>query len=320
MIGVIGAGAFGTALSLALGHNGAEVRLWARNGAQAAQMQKSRTTEGRLPGFLLPQTVTVTAEIGALADAAVILLAVPMQQLAGFLDQNPGVCGPQPLVACCKGMDLPSLRGPTAVIAAACPAAPVAVLTGPSFAADIARGLPTALTLACADRQTAHMLQRLLSTPVLRLYRTDDVTGAEMGGALKNVVAIAAGIVIGAGLGESARAAIITRGHAEILRMAADLGARPDTLAGLSGLGDLILTCTSPQSRNFQYGLALGAGRISDANVTVEGVLTTKAVSVLAAQRFVDMPIATMVAAVLDGKITIRDATDALLARPLKQE
>jgi glycerol-3-phosphate dehydrogenase (NAD(P)+) len=219
-------------------------------------------------------------------------------------------------VACCKGVDLTTLIGPASLIRKACPDAQAAILTGPSFAADIARGLPTALTLAGADQA----LQRLLSTPNLRLYRSDDVIGAELGGALKNVIAIAAGVVIGAGLGESARAALMTRGFSEMSRLALSLGAHAETLAGLSGLGDLVLTCTSAQSRNFRFGQALGAGQPFDASVTVEGAATARAAARLAAQSGIDMPITAMIAALLAERITLPQAITALLTRPLKQE
>jgi glycerol-3-phosphate dehydrogenase (NAD(P)+) len=195
------------------------------------------------------------------------------------------------------------------------------VLTGPSFAADIARGLPTALTLACAEEAAGATLQEALSTPTLRLYRTTDVTGAELGGALKNVVAIGAGIVMGAGLGDSARAALMTRGYAEMVRFATRMGARAETLAGLSGFGDLVLTCTSAQSRNFTHGLALGAGR-APAAATVEGLATAQAVMrqairfALAAQ----MPVTQMVAAVTTGRASVAQAVQTLMTRPLKEE
>jgi glycerol-3-phosphate dehydrogenase (NAD(P)+) len=222
------------------------------------------------------------------------------------------------LVACCKGVDLTSLRGPVAVIEGRRPGAQAAILTGPSFAADIARGLPTALTLATRGEREA--LQELLSTPTLRVYRTDDVIGAELGGALKNVVAIAAGTVIGAGLGDSARAALMTRGYAEMVRLALALGARAETLAGLSGFGDLVLTCTSAQSRNFRYGTALGSGEPFDPKLTVEGVATACAVVKLAATLDIDMPITAMVNALALGRIALNDAIGQLMSRPLKQE
>jgi glycerol-3-phosphate dehydrogenase (NAD(P)+) len=319
VIGVVGAGAFGTALAMALGREGHNVRLWARDAAQVAEMSATRTNEARLPGSILPETVTVTAEIADLAGAEAVLLSLPMQALAGFLAAHGNALNGMPLVACCKGVDLSSLRGPTALISQYCPQSPAAILTGPSFAADIARGLPTALTLACAGPE-AEALQHLLSTQTLRLYRSSDVIGAELGGALKNVIAIAAGVVIGAGLGESARAALITRGFSEMQRLAAGLGARSETLSGLSGLGDLVLTCTSTQSRNLRFGLSLGAGQGFDARMTVEGVATSQAVRHLAESRSIDMPIATMVARLIAKDIPLDQAIRSLMSRPLKEE
>ncbi len=266
----------------------------------------------------LPENVSVTAEIDELAAADVVLLALPMQQLRGFLDGHAAQLDGRVLVACCKGLDLETLTGPTGLIKAACPSAQAAILTGPSFAADIARGLPTALTLAGDFDLTA--LQARLSTPVLRLYAQDDVMGAELGGALKNVIAIACGIVIGAGLGESARAALMTRGYAEMARLARDLGARPETLSGLSGLGDLVLTCTSEQSRNFRHGRAIAGHQPPDPQVTVEGVATARAVVRLAETRGLDMPISAMVAAVVSDSLPVEDAVRALMSRPLTQE
>ena len=316
MIGVVGAGAFGTALAVALAREGREVCLWARDPAKVQDINTTRMNQARLPGVTLPDSVTVTAEIAGLEKAEVILLSLPMQSLAGFLSTAQVLNG-KTLVACCKGIDLATLQGPSAVIRASCPASPLAVLTGPSFAADIATGLPTALTLASTDGES---LQHLLSTPTLRLYRTDDVIGAELGGALKNVFAIAAGVAIGAGLGDSARAALMTRGYAEMLRLALALGARAETLSGLSGFGDLVLTCTSTQSRNFRFGRSLGAGESFDRSVTVEGAATAKAVSNMALRLGLDMPITTMIAALLDQNITLPQAVSALLSRPLKQE
>jgi glycerol-3-phosphate dehydrogenase (NAD(P)+) len=243
-----------------------------------------------------------------------------MQALRGFLAAQAARLDGRPLVACCKGIDLDTLQGPTAMIAAACPAAIPAVLTGPSFAADIARGLPTALTLACTDAAAGARLQSTLAGPTLRLYRTTDTIGAELGGALKNVTAIAAGIAFGAGLGESARAAVITRGHAETTRLAARLGARPETMAGLSGLGDLVLTATSERSRNYAHGLALGRGTPPPAGVTVEGVATARAAARLAAALGVALPMAETVAEVCDGSLRVAQAIEQLFNRPLKEE
>lgn len=318
-VAVLGAGAFGTALAVALAARGPVV-LWGRRIDWQGE-------NPHLPGVTLPAGITVTDRIGdALSagatgpGASVLLVAIPAQALSGFLDANRAVLDRRALVSCAKGIDLASGRSPAGMLGAACPGATVAVLTGPSFAADIARGLPTALTLACADAAAGQGLQHALATPALRLYRTTDVTGAELGGALKNVIAIAAGAAIGAGLGDSARAAIVTRGFAEMARFAAARGADPDTLAGLSGLGDLILTATSAQSRNFRFGVALGQGAPFDPAITVEGAATARAVAGLAARGGIEMPISALVAGLAEGAIDVKQAMDQLLARPLKEE
>ena len=318
MIGVVGAGAFGTALAVTLGREGRHVTLWARDARHVSAMQRTRQNVLRLPGVGFPETLIVTTELVDLAGSETILLAVPMQATREFLAEHAGFLDGRTLVACCKGVDLTTLQGASALIASACPNATAALLTGPSFAADMGRGLPTALTLATAD--AGERLQRLLSTPTLRLYRSTDVTGAELGGALKNVIAIAAGVVMGAGLGDSARAALMTRGYAEMLRFAVQRGARAETLAGLSGLGDLVLTCTSPQSRNLRYGIALGCGQGFDAGVTVEGLATAQAVTRMAAEMRLDMPVSAMVAALVNGRVPLNDAIRSLMARPLKAE
>lgn len=317
-IAILGAGAFGTALGVALARGGRRVTLVAREGAE--RIDAARENAARLPGVTLPDALRVTAGTDALCGADAVLLAVPMQALGGALRDHAGALAGLPLVACAKGVDLATLRGPTALMAGSQPGGTHAILTGPSFAADIARGLPTALTLACGDPEAGEILQHLLSVPTLRLYRTTDTLGAELGGALKNVVAIAAGATIGAGLGDSARAALMTRGYAEMLRLAVALGARPETLAGLSGLGDLVLTCTSAQSRNFRYGMALGRGETFGEGVTVEGRATAEAVARLAGAQGIDMPLTRAVAALAAGRMTIAQAMDALLARPLKEE
>lgn len=312
-IGVAGAGAFGVALAVALARDGRAVRLWGREAGLAARRESLR-----LPGVRLPEAVEVAENVSALAEGEPILLAMPMQALRGFLAAEGRDLLASDLVACCKGIDLETLVGPAEVMQAAGARGAVAVLTGPSFAADIARGLPTALTLACAGPQ-GKALQHALSTAALRLYRTEDVIGAELGGALKNVIAIAAGVVAGAGLGESARAALVTRGYAEMARLAEAMGARPETLAGLSGLGDLILTCTSPQSRNFAHGAALGAGKVPVA-ATVEGVATARAAVRLAAAKKIEVPVAAMVARLVEAEIGVGEAVTVLMSRPLKQE
>ena len=313
MIAIAGAGAFGTALAVALGREGRAVTLWARD---VGEMADRRQNARYLPGVDLPDCVTVSADREVFARAEVVLLAVPMQALDGFVGAHAGQFGGKWLVACCKGVDMATLQGPSAVIRARCADAGIAVLTGPSFAADIARGLPTALTLAGADEA----LQARLSTPSLRLYRSADVVGAELGGALKNVMAIAAGVVMGAGLGDSARAALMTRGFAEMQRFALAKGARAETLAGLSGLGDLILTCTSAQSRNFRFGQAMGQGAEFDPTITVEGAATAVAVAKIAQRDGIEMPITQMITALMAQEITLRQAIQALMSRPLKEE
>lgn len=317
MISVLGSGAFGTALAVAFANSGTNVTLWARN-ADAAQTMRDTGENPRLPGVKLPEAVSVTADFAeALTD--VVLLAVPMQKLRGLLETHPELAG-RTLIACCKGVELGTQLGPVAVIRDVLPDATPAILTGPSFAADIARGLPTALTLAVPDENTGKTLQQRLISPNLRIYRTTDTVGAELGGALKNVIAIACGIAIGADLGDSARAALMTRGYAEMKRMAQALGAKPDTLSGLSGFGDLTLTCSSEQSRNYSFGLSLGRGEAYDPTVTVEGAATARASLARAKAMHVDMPITQAVVAILDGGLQIRDAMEMLLTRPPKEE
>lgn len=311
---VLGAGAFGTALAVALAANG-PVTLWGRSLPWAASRENPR-----LPGVILPDAITLTEELPEPGDRAV-LLSLPMQALGGFLKAHPEAAGQKP-VLCCKGLDLSTLRGPSALVADLVPGVIPAVLTGPSFAADIARGLPTALTLACSDDAQGAALQSALSTPVLRLYRSSDVIGAELGGALKNVIAIAAGIVTGAGYGDSARAALMTRGFAEMARFATHLGARAETLSGLCGFGDLVLTCTSSQSRNYRHGFALGQGAEPDPAATVEGLATARAVMARARSLGIDadLPLTAMIAAVTAGEIPVANAARLLMSRPLKEE
>ncbi len=316
----LGAGAFGTALAISLARDGRDVLLWARDDGPADAMQNARRNSARLPDAAFPDTLTATAKLDSIKAFQTLLIAIPMQQLAEFVRANAATLEGKTLVACCKGIDLNTGLGPTAVLKATLPDTPCAVLTGPSFAHDIAIGLPTALTLACENAALGAQLQQELSTANIRLYRSSDVIGAELGGALKNVIAIACGAAIGAGLGESARAALITRGFAEMQRMAQAVGAMPETLAGLSGFGDLALTCASEGSRNFRFGLALGRGETFDPNITVEGAATAKACLARAQTLKLDMPITAAVVAMIDGTLTLKEAMDSLLARPLKEE
>ncbi len=319
-IGVIGAGAFGTALAIAQMQAGHRVALWARDAGQAEAMARTRENDARLPGVALPEGLAVSADFDAVAaGASVLLLAVPTQALRGLVRAHAAALMGRALVVCCKGVERGSGLLPTQVIEAELPGAPVAVLTGPSFAADVARGKPTALTLA-TGMPDAVALQERLSAPALRLYLSEDVQGAQLGGALKNVVAIAAGITIGAGLGESARAALMTRGFAEIARLAETRGAFPATLWGLSGFGDLVLTCTSEKSRNFRHGLALGRGAVPAAGQTVEGVMTAHAIVEAVPEAEDMLPVSAMVSAFLRGRVGLDAAVAALLSRPLRHE
>lgn len=306
---VAGAGAFGTALALAIER---PLTLTGRNMAPVIANRRSP----RLPDVVLPDHMSLeqTPDIG---PTDILLLAIPMQALAGYLKTLK--CAPRVAIACCKGIELETARRPTDVISEALQC-PTAVLTGPSFATDISQGKPTALTLACADLKLGAGLQNLLSSDTLRLYLSDDPVGAELGGALKNVIAIACGICMGAGLGESARAALMTRGMAETNRLALKLGAQPETLQGLAGFGDLALTCTSQQSRNYSFGFALGAGQTPPEGKTVEGDATARATLKLAEMHGIDMPITKVVAGIVSERITLSQALDALLSRPLKSE
>lgn len=313
-IAVLGAGAFGTALALVLARMGREVVLWARD---AEALMRDRVSP-RLPIAMLPPELTLTGDLDQ-ARAETVLLAIPAQALGGFLLQHQERLNGRRLVACCKGIDLTTLEGPSALIRRICPEATPALISGPGFAADLAAGLPTAMTLACAGPQ-AKALQAELSGGSLRLYLSSDLTGVELGGAIKNVIAIACGIVIGAGLGESARAALLTRGNAEMTRFAMAHGADPHTLSGLAGLGDLVLTCGSDKSRNFRHGLAIGRGAPTEPGTTVEGVATTFALARAAQAAGVDMPITQVLAKVLEGHMDVASAMQSLLARPLKAE
>lgn len=313
---VLGGGAFGTALAIALAGQG-PVTLWARD---PADMQTARENKLRLPDCPFPDPLTVTGDLDLALTAHTALLALPLQKLRGFVREHTALLAGKSLVACCKGIELSTGVGPVQIITDEVPGAHAAILTGPSFAADIARGLPTALTLAAADETVARDLQTQLTTPTLRLYRTTDTVGAELGGALKNVVAIACGTAMGAGMGESARAALMTRGYAEMKRIAAYRGAHAGTLSGLSGFGDLTLTCTSEGSRNYRLGLSLGRGEAFDAGTTVEGAATARAVALVATQAGLDMPITIAVAGLLDKTLDVNAAVHSLLNRPLKEE
>jgi glycerol-3-phosphate dehydrogenase (NAD(P)+) len=283
-------------------------------------MQADRENQRRLPDAPFPKHLNIVSSLEEAVKSPTILIAVPMQLLGAFLDDSASTLAGKQLVACCKGIDRATGSGPISLIHTKIPSAIAAVLTGPSFAVDIARGMPTALTIACADEAICAALQSHLSTPALRLYRTTDVVGAQLGGALKNVIAIACGAVVGAGLGESARAALMTRGFAEMNRFAMHFGAQPQTLSGLSGFGDLTLTCTSASSRNYRYGLALGSNSPFDSTTTVEGAATSLALRSLCNEHQLDMPITQSIAAIVGENSTVIVEIENLLSRPLKEE
>jgi len=321
-IAVLGAGAWGTALANILARGGRSVTLWARNPALAATICTSREN-ARLPGIPIEARVAITDRLADAAGADAVLLAVPAQALRGVTTAlAPSLPEATPLIACAKGIERGTHKFMTEVIAEAAPTARAAILSGPSFAADVARGLPTAVTLAAADETLAAALAAALGSTSFRLYHSTDIRGVEIGGAAKNVLAIAAGIVTGRGLGSSASAALTTRGFAELFRFGKAFGARPETLVGLSGLGDLILTCSGPQSRNFSFGLALGRGSTA-AQATgklAEGIFTASVLVDMAQARAVEMPIATAVSAVLDGRLSVDQAIESLLTRPFRAE
>ena len=319
-IAVLGAGAWGSALANLAAQAGRSVTLWARDAERADVIAQSRENP-RLPGARIDARISVTAHLPDVLDAEAILLAVPAQALRSVAAELKGLQR-TPIIACAKGIERGSHKFMTEVIAESAPKATPAILSGPSFAADVARGLPTAVTLAARDELTASALARAFGSPAFRLYHSTDIRGVEIGGAAKNVLAIAAGIVVGRGLGASAAAALTTRGFAELFRFGKALRAKPETLTGLSGLGDLILSCSSPQSRNFSLGLALGEGK-PDAlrgDKLAEGVATAPVLVEMGKQKHVDMPIASAVAAVLDGRLTTEQAVESLLTRPLRAE
>ena len=317
---VIGAGAYGTALACAATRAGRKVTLYARSAETAAQMKATRQNP-KLPGISLDAGIGITADLAEAARTDIILLVTPAQHLREAATAlAPLVKSSTPVVACAKGIERGTHKFMTEVIAEAIPGAAAAILSGPNFADDVARGLPTAVTLAAKDEGLASDLVQALGSATFRPYHTTDVRGVEIGGAAKNVLAIAAGIVVGRQLGASALAALTTRGFSELARLGRACGARTETLVGLSGLGDLVLSCASPQSRNFAFGIALGRGETPNRSKLAEGEFTAPVLIELAASQNVDMPVSNAVAAILGGKITIDAAIEGLLTRPFKAE
>jgi glycerol-3-phosphate dehydrogenase (NAD(P)+) len=319
-VAVIGAGAYGTALACAAARAGREVTLFARDATAAAQMKATRQN-AKLPGIGLDAAIDITDDVATASRADVVLLATPAQNLRNAAIALAPLLRPStPVIACAKGIEHGTHRFMTEVIAEAIPNATPAILSGPNFADDVARGLPTAVTLAARDEKLASELVQALGSATFRPYHTTDVRGVEIGGAAKNVLAIAAGIVIGRQLGASALAALTTRGFSELARLGRACGARSETLAGLSGLGDLILSCSSPQSRNLAFGIALGRDETPNRSKLAEGEFTAPVLCELAASQDVDMPVSNAVAAILGGKLTINAAIEGLLTRPFRAE
>ena len=320
-IGVIGAGAWGTALAVVAREAGRRVVLWARRESLARAIADTGGNEAYLKGVALGPGIAATADAAEAAAADALLLAVPAQAVratCGLL--APHVAPSVPVAVCAKGIERETAKTMSEVLGEALPDNPVAILSGPTFAAEVARGRPAAVTLACRDIALAEALAGTLATPAFRPYHSDDVAGAEIGGAVKNVLAIACGITEGRDLGENARAALITRGLAEMSRLARARGGRAQTMMGLAGLGDLTLTCTSRRSRNYSHGVALGAGRTDQAGGVVEGVATSAALTRLARRHGVDMPIADAVEAILHRGVEIGAVIAGLLARPRRPE
>ena len=324
--GVIGGGAWGTALAQVCARADLDVTLWAREPEVVESIHAVRENRLFLPGVTLHDEIAATTNLAHLRSCDIILAVAPAQHLRAALTQF-AACAPEgvPIILCAKGIEQNSLKLMTQVLAETVPQARPAVLSGPSFAGEVARGLPCAVTLACPDEALGEDLAQAIAGPVFRPYLTDDMIGAEAGGAVKNVLAIACGIVEGRGLGRSAHAALITRGFAELTRLAVALGARAETVAGLCGLGDLVLTCSSLKSRNMSVGVALGEGQTIEQALAgklsvAEGVASAPAVKALAAKLGVEIPICDAVAAILAGEARVEEAILALLSRPLKVE
>ena len=322
-IGVIGGGAWGTALAQVAASGGADVLIWVREAEVRRGIDEAHENAAFLPGIKLSPGIRTTDTLGALHACDAILVVTPAQHMRAVLAETPQ--GTQPLVLCAKGIEEATMSFLHDIAGSMHPHAPVAVLSGPTFAHEVAAGLPTAVTLAVSDASVGERLRDLLARPHFRPYLTDDVVGAEIGGAVKNVLAIACGVVEGYGLGQNARAALISRGFAEMTRFGLAHGARAETLAGLSGLGDLVLTCSSTSSRNFSLGKGLGEGLsakalLADRRTVAEGAHTAPVLARAAAKAGVDMPIAVAVCRLLTGAATVAETVEGLMARPLRSE
>lgn len=325
-IAVVGGGAWGTALAHVLSISGLDVTIWAHETETVCEINDHRSNSVFLPGISLAQDLKATTEFGDLAPCELCLLVPPAQHLGTIAAQLKAHLAPEtPWVICSKGIEQSSGRLLGEVLNAAVPNATIAALSGPSFASDVARGLPAALTVACADEAVGEDIARSIAARTMRLYWSKDIIGVQLGGAIKNVLAIAAGIVDGKQLGASAHAALVTRGFAEMNRFAHAFSAEPQTMSGLSGLGDLLLTCGSPQSRNMSLGRALGQGQTLDdilakRHAVTEGVYTAAAMVQVADEKGIDVPIARAVHAIVEGRISVDDAIEDLMSRPIKPE
>lgn len=325
-IGVIGSGAWGTALAQVYATAGKPVTLWTRNDDVLWTIDFSRVNDAYLPGVRLHENITVTSDIARAAACDVLLIVTPAQYLRETLRNIKDHITPgKPVVLCCKGIEMASGKLLSAVVEEETPLAEIAMLTGPTFAAEVGRGLPSAATLAAKSKAVADELSTILHSKTLRPYASDDLVGAEIAGAVKNVIAIASGIIHGKELGDSARAALVTRGLAEISRLAVAMGGKRETMTGMCGMGDLMLTCSSMQSRNFSLGFALGQGQsldeiLGERRSVTEGVHTAKAVMVMANKVGVEMPISSLVEKVIAGQITVDEGISHILGRPLRAE
>jgi glycerol-3-phosphate dehydrogenase (NAD(P)+) len=323
-VAVLGAGAWGVALANVAAQGRTQVALWARDPLHVEALSRDRENRRHLPGLLLDPAVRPTSDMTCLRDAAIVLAVTPAQSMREVVrSARSHLADGATFIVCAKGIERGDHKFMSEVVVGEAPEVQVAVLSGPSFAADVCRGLPTAVTLASSDDRLAQHLCEQLSAPRFRLYRTTDVRGVEIGGAAKNVLAIAAGMAAGRQLGASALAALIARGFAELTRLGRALGARQETLMGLSGLGDLVLTCGSAQSRNFSLGQGLGAGKtLAEATQgkLAEGAFTARVLVEMARALGVDMPIAQSVDAIIAGHLSVDEAIEALLMRPLRAE
>ena len=321
-IGAIGGGAWGTALAQVAAAQGGDVLLWAREAEVVAAINAAHENDVYLPGIPLSPSIRAVADLAEMEDRDALLIVTPAQHLRKVLG-GMADCA-KPLILCAKGIEAGTRKLMSEAAAEACPGAPIAVLSGPTFAHEVAQGLPTAVTLACEDEALGQRLAARLARPTFRPYVSSDVVGAEIGGAVKNVLAIACGVVEGAGLGQNARAALISRGFAEMTRFGLARGARAETLAGLSGLGDLVLTCSSTRSRNFSLGKGLGEGRsatemLADRKTVAEGAFTAPVLGEAAREAGVEMPIVDAVCALLEGA-AVDTVVAQLLTRPLRSE